>query len=66
MLFSAPLPSSSSNENLVRWTPNGDYVAVATAARLVIIEAASMQIIANHVCKDNISTVAWSPGTHVL
>ncbi len=48
-------------KRLVRFSPNGKYVASCTQHRIVIRDIASQQILNLHTCLDPVDMMEWSP-----
>jgi hypothetical protein len=54
------------SHQLVEYSPNSFHIATAVGNRLVVREAASLQILSLFNCSEPIQGLAWSPCSHLI
>ena len=59
-------PSMRVTLGLVRWSPCGQYLAVANENRLMIRDAQSLQIVQRYSTVDVVQSLAWSPDSQLV
>jgi len=55
-----------SGADLCRWSPNGAFLAHAKGARLIIRDAATLKVMASHVCLANVDLLRWSASSEFV
>ena len=53
-------------KKLVRFSPNGRYLASCSQHRLAIRDAATLSLLSVHTCMDAIDTIQWSPDSSLV